>query len=249
MDPLCGLAADWEDSNSLGRRLRRYREEKGISLQALSRVTGLSPSFLSRVERDLTIPSIGSLRRITDSLSVPLFLLFTDTGGRRSVVHRDARWMLKLPTRGVTCELLVPFANQRMEAFMVTLAPGSQTSDTGVFHAGEEWVMVLKGHMSVQVADDVYTLEEGDCIYYSGWLPHRIRNGGEEDLIVICVVVHGEDHKLPGCQSGWRPCRGAVRVPASAGVPPAGPVNQHQACSWVRMVAGGHSGSSFSCFP
>jgi transcriptional regulator with XRE-family HTH domain len=54
-----------------GARIRRKREEAGHGLNAFAHLVGISPSWLSRIERDQTHqPSPGVLRRIADALGV-----------------------------------------------------------------------------------------------------------------------------------------------------------------------------------
>lgn len=173
----------------IGARLRQLREEKGISLRALAQATGLTPSFLSQVERDLAEPSIKSLRQIAQALEVPLFLLFLDTAEYNPVVPRSARRIIRFPGSKLTYQLLVPDLNRQMEAILTTIGPGGATSDAPISHEGEEWTMILSGRATVLVADQEYTLEEGDCIYYYATLPHLIRNPGPEELLVVSVMT------------------------------------------------------------
>lgn len=56
----------------IGRRLRVVRIEKGMSQGDIEKRTGLLRSYLSRVENGHTIPSVGTLRKISAALGVPL---------------------------------------------------------------------------------------------------------------------------------------------------------------------------------
>ena len=188
MEPLSGVASE-AGERTLGAKLRRLRTEKGISLRGLAQATGLTPSFLSQVERDLAEPSITSLRRLAEALRVPVFLLFVNSGEYSPIVRRNSRRMIRLPGSRLTYQLLVPDLNRQMEAIMTRVAVGGQTSECPISHEGEEWTMVLEGRMTIQVADDVYILEEGDCIYYHASLPHLISNAGEQELVVLSVMT------------------------------------------------------------
>lgn len=189
MEPLSSPSPSLVEKHSLGAKLRRLRTEKGISLRALAQATGLTPSFLSQIERDLAEPSITSLRRIAEALGVPLFLLFLNSGSYSPVVRKNSRRMIRLPGSRLTYQLLVPDLNRMMEAIITSVEAGGRTSEVPISHEGEEWTMVLKGCMSIQVADETYLLYEGDCIYYHASLPHLIANGGEEELVVLSVMT------------------------------------------------------------
>jgi len=56
--------------DSLGERIRSLRDTRGQSLKQLAEATGLTQSFLSQVERELTSPSVASLRKIADAKGV-----------------------------------------------------------------------------------------------------------------------------------------------------------------------------------
>ena len=54
----------------LGLRLQAARERAGVTLREVARRTGLSPSFLSQLERDRVSPSIASLKQVASALGV-----------------------------------------------------------------------------------------------------------------------------------------------------------------------------------
>ena len=56
----------------IGKRINTRRQELNFSLRDLAQQTDLSASYLSQVERDMTDPSIKSLRKIADALKVPI---------------------------------------------------------------------------------------------------------------------------------------------------------------------------------
>ena len=89
----------------LGERIRAKRKERGKSLSQLSALTGLTASFLSQVERDVTEPSITSLRKIAKALDVPIFYFLLDTEEYSPVVRSENRKVLKFPQSHLTFEL------------------------------------------------------------------------------------------------------------------------------------------------
>lgn len=52
--------------------LREERERQGMSMTTLSRISGLSQQMVSYVERGLRTPTLETLLRISDALSVNL---------------------------------------------------------------------------------------------------------------------------------------------------------------------------------
>lgn len=173
----------------LGEKIREKRQEKGMSLQEVSKKIGKTSSFLSQVERNLVEPSITSLREIAGVLEVPIFYFLIDSPEYDPVVRRDKRKALRFPEYELTFELLSPDLNRKMEILEGRIPPGSCTCPEPLAHNGEECTLVLQGTMKIQVGDREYLLEEGDSIYYYASIPHRIVNVGSEELVFVSSIT------------------------------------------------------------
>ncbi len=173
----------------LGERIRAKRKERGKSLSELSLLTGLTASFLSQVERDVTEPSITSLRKIAKALDVPIFYFLLDTEEYSPVVRRKNRKILRFPQSHLTFELLTPDLSRQMEMMIATLEPGTSTCDEPLTHPGEECTLVLQGEMEIQIGEETYHLKEGDSIYYYCAIPHRIISVGKKDLVFVSAIT------------------------------------------------------------
>ena len=62
----------------LGERIRNARKAKGFKLGDLAEITELSSSYISQLERGLIEPSLTSLRKISNALNIPIYLLMDD---------------------------------------------------------------------------------------------------------------------------------------------------------------------------
>src|ERR1700760_4932708 len=63
----------------VGEGLRKHRQEAGMSLRALAREVGVSPSLISQIEHGKATPSVATLYAIVTELSISLDELFFDT--------------------------------------------------------------------------------------------------------------------------------------------------------------------------
>jgi len=63
---------------ALGRRIREFRKERGLTLKELSKQIGISYSFLSAIERNIKKPSLNTTKQIADTLNIPITYLFDD---------------------------------------------------------------------------------------------------------------------------------------------------------------------------
>jgi transcriptional regulator with XRE-family HTH domain len=62
----------------VGAGLRKHREEAGMSLRALAREVGVSPSLISQIEHGKATPSVATLYAIVSELGISLDELFFD---------------------------------------------------------------------------------------------------------------------------------------------------------------------------
>jgi transcriptional regulator with XRE-family HTH domain len=62
---------------NVGKRIRKLREAKGVSAAEIEKRSGLSRSYVSRVENGHTAPSLSNLEKIAKAIEVePYQLLF-----------------------------------------------------------------------------------------------------------------------------------------------------------------------------
>lgn len=173
----------------IGSKLRKARQERGLSLQDLADGTNLTTSFLSQLERDLVNPSLETLRRICKALDFPMFLLFVDEEPRQILVRRDQRQRLAGESGGVF-ERLSPIHHQhKLELILLRLEPRGTNHPEPWTHPGEEVALCLRGAVEVHVADNVYRLEEGDCLYLDSTVPHQYRNPSAGEAHVLLAMT------------------------------------------------------------
>ena len=88
-----GVASEVKAGPSIGRRMSELREAAGISLRELSRRSGVSVGYLSRLERDLQVPTTGLLEAIAEALEAELVDLLIDPDGglRHRVIALTAK--------------------------------------------------------------------------------------------------------------------------------------------------------------
>ena len=90
-----GTAA-FDPGAELGPRLRRVREERGLSAREVARRLSCSPSLISQIERGLSAPSVGMLYALASELQTSLDFLFGTGAGEAAnavavTAHGDGR--------------------------------------------------------------------------------------------------------------------------------------------------------------
>jgi transcriptional regulator with XRE-family HTH domain len=195
----------------LGAKLKEIRRGQGVTLQQIADQTGLSKSFVSQIETGAANPSIGSLKKITDVLGVPLGALFTngehrpgeppaalsnsngalqavDPSGAVRVVRRNRRKVLIEPGKKGKMYLLTPDLQRKLEVILGEEEPGN-ADEEWYSHIGEECGFVLEGRYEVCVGDQVFVLEAGDSITFPSHIPHKTRVLGDQPVRTIWVIT------------------------------------------------------------
>ena len=187
-------------SIDVGNRLRQLREGRRVSMRTLATMSGLSANALSMIERGKTSPSVSTLYRIADALTVPVTDFFGPDEARKKVVFLKAEERTRLPfLRGLWEGLGGELFTGRSMPFMLTLESGASSGPNTMLHSGHEFVFCFRGQLEYQVESQIYTLDAGDSLLFVAQLKHRWRNPGSmvtSALIIISDYADG-DQPMP----------------------------------------------------
>lgn len=179
-------------NTGIAQRIRQIRLSLGMSLQDLSRKTGLSMTFLSRLENDKANISVLNLRAVANALGVPIASLFTQDDQSLVKVSRAGKRrkmiLMVFGRKKVTEEWLLPDSNAKLEPAVVTLPPGTNGGPP-FSHEGEEFLWVLKGKVRFHLGSEVFYLEEGDSLYYPATLSHQFFNDTGKKAVLLFVAT------------------------------------------------------------
>lgn len=168
----------------LGERIRNVRKAKGLKLGDLAEITELSSSYISQLERGLIEPSLTSLRKISNALNIPIYLLMDDVSKENPIVKKDERVKMFFPNSSVSYELMTSVENgekngSKMLAAKFSLRPRTSEADGYSIHEAEEILVLVKGELEVTLGQDTYDLKPGDTLYILANIPHKITNISE----------------------------------------------------------------------
>jgi transcriptional regulator with XRE-family HTH domain len=197
---------------AVGEKIKKMREEKGISLQELARRSGFSSALVSQIENHLVSPPLGMLIKISKALDVEIGCFFEDVReAPYTIVRHNERKMLSRVASdtgkkyGYAYESLAfDMMNRHMEPFIVTLEPATVKEGHAYAHDGEEFIFVLEGRMQVQLGEHTDVLGPGDSIYYHSSIPHYVGCVDDKNARILAVIytggvvkgdAHGADEK------------------------------------------------------
>ncbi len=191
------MEAAEEGKESLGDRIGRVREMRGLTVKDLSSRTGIDIDTLGRIESSKIIPALGQLVRLGKALDMQMgYFISPGIDEPMTVVRKHERRPVsrygeaKSMLYGYSYESLAPDkANRSMEPFVVTLVP-TRTEEFST-HAGQEFLYVLEGEIKVQVGEHADFLKPGDAVYYDSDQPHLVRCAGTTTARILAVLYAG----------------------------------------------------------
>ena len=182
----------YDADTPIGSRIRELRKAQGRTLQNVASAVGISVSYLSQIERDVSRLPIGMLKRISDELGVHMNWFFhTGQNGpeeeRDIIVRATNRRNLTFTGLGITEELLSPNLAGPLELLISTIHPGADSEFYS--HDGAEAGLVLQGTLQLWVDDRHFELECGDSFAFLSTEAHRCANHGDQPVKVLWVIT------------------------------------------------------------
>jgi transcriptional regulator with XRE-family HTH domain len=181
-----------EDITSLvGQNLKKLREQRKLSLDKLSEITGVSKSMLGQIERAESSPTIAIVWKISNGMKIPFTALFgsqpTDTriipkAGITPLLEDNGKWRL------------FPFfpieEGRRFEIYTVEIDAGGCLSADPHPEGTQEFLTVFAGELTVRVDDQEYRVARGDSIRFRADRMHAYQNTGKSMATLSMVIQY-----------------------------------------------------------
>lgn len=172
--------------------LRTVRKQRGLTLEGLAERTGLTKSYLSKIERSRSTPSIATAIKVARALDVDVAQLFSERG------HQDMIAVDRAADRGQDRQrygaIAANMLGKSMSPFVVRPSGHADRRGDGevdplhTLHQGQEFVFVHAGTVELEYGDATWTLAAGDSAYFDASISHRIRTVGSQPAEVLVVA-------------------------------------------------------------
>jgi len=187
-------AAAPKELDEIGIRIKNIREEKGLSLDELSKLTGFDTELLSNMEDNKVSPQLGTVIKLSKALDSAFGRIVSGVGNKLySVTRKNERMKISRSTshkggkQVYTYMSLAPEVKGRhMETLIVRLEENPE--DDMSVHDGEEFIYVLEGLVALKIGADSFELEPGDSVYYLSTTPHLI--AAKKGIASILAVLY-----------------------------------------------------------
>jgi transcriptional regulator with XRE-family HTH domain len=181
---------------SLAERMSFLRRQRNVTLERMAEISGLTKSYLSKVERGLSVPSISTAMKIAESLNLSVGQLLGESQyeGAISIVRHNERrsFMRGGSSAGYNYEMLAPGKQFKTMEPYIMRPPAKFENERRFNHGGQEIIFVLSGAIEVEYGGSLHALEKGDCAYFDANVPHRSRSLNNKIAEALVVVMNAD---------------------------------------------------------
>lgn len=179
----------------VGENLGRLRKQRGLSLERLATLSGVSRAMLGQVEAGESAPTISFLWKVARGLDVRFAdLLGEESAGDVVVLPADSSKVLRSGDGGFESRALFPFDKHRRAEFYELRLQGGYVERAEAHAEGTyENIVVHSGRLRLTVgAGEPVELRPGDSVFFRADVPHVYENPGTRDAVMYLVMTYAE---------------------------------------------------------
>ncbi len=181
------------DLVSLGQKLARLRQARGVSASLLAEKVGISRGYLSRLENGRQVPSIVVLDAIGQFFEVGLDYFFATSSNGHVAVQRAVADLAGAVPEGATFNYEALCQGRRHKLarpFIAVFRPVSRTQIA--VHEAEYFRYVIEGSITLHYEGQAHSVGPGDALYYDASVAHELECTSEMPCKVLTIFA-----KLP----------------------------------------------------
>ncbi len=178
-----------DELKGIADRVKRWRLDAGLTLQAVSERSGVSASTVHKIENLQTVPTISVLLKLAHGLGRQPHELFGDVDATPRVaamLRAEDRDELSTRPGAVLERVAGGIDHADINVWRVTHPPdhGSRAApdSPALSYHGEVVILVDVGRLHVTVGDEEYDLGPGDTLHFKTKTPHFWHNRGSEKV-------------------------------------------------------------------
>ena len=168
----------------LGGLVRQRRKKLSMTMQDLATTAGVSVGYVSQIERDMAVPSRGTVAQIADALSVEIEYFVKSQKPTDAISWAEGRQQFFMGGSSVRYEAVTnQYPSSEISSFILNV-PAGYASET-VSHEGEEIIFVLEGMIHQVLDGQTFEMRSGDCLHFDGATPHSWSNPTDHEARVL----------------------------------------------------------------
>ncbi len=175
---------------AVGVQIRRWRNERGLTLANVAEQSGLNVGYLSQIENDKASPSLQCLASIADALDVSAAWFLMEDPAPPTVVRATERPVGTIEIGRV--EHVDGRTSRDVTIIEVKDVPAGNRIAAHA-HPGDEHHIVLRGRYRLRQGDHAVDLGPGDYLRWDGTIPHdgEVLEGDDAAILIVRIRPKG----------------------------------------------------------
>lgn len=181
-------------SPQIGPYIQDFRKKRALTLDDLAKLSGVSRSMLSQIERGQANPSLATVWSLAKALDVDISHLIAGqvTEHEVRIELASASFTPQIRTDDGSCTLRIlspPDHAERMEWYELLFHPDGSLNSEAHARGTREHLTVIEGLLEVVAGDDRVSVPAGATARYPADVPHRILNIGDGHARAMLVMT------------------------------------------------------------
>lgn len=175
----------------VAQNIKRLREKNNLSMEGLSKLSGVSKSMLAQIERGEGNPTISTLWKICNGMKVPFDALTVRPKSPYELVKITELQPLPEDEEKVKNYPIFPDdENRRFAVYYLELAEGSYWESEPHMKGTTEFITVFGGNIEICVEDHRFIIGESESIRFRADTAHSYRNAGNETAVLHMILYN-----------------------------------------------------------
>jgi len=175
----------------IGNKLKDIRNKRNLSLDEVTKLTGVSKAMLGQIERGQSNPTVSTLWKISTGLKVSFSLFIDENQDDLKVICQNDISPITEDHNRMKLYPIFPFdSNKGFEIFTIELEPGCNHISTPHNEGVEEYIIVTQGEIEININDKKFTLQKGNSIKFMANSPHDYKNVSQERSVFQNIILY-----------------------------------------------------------
>ena len=175
----------------VSRNIRSARQERKLSLEELSKLSGISKSMLVQIEKGCGNPSLSTLWKIANGMKVPFSQLIASPQPPYKIVKLSDIDPITEDEGKLKNYVLFPDdEDQRFSIYYIEVVPGYGWTSEAHVRETIEYITIFEGELELELEDETFGLKAGESIRFKGDVRHSYKNTGDTELIFHNILYN-----------------------------------------------------------
>lgn len=177
----------------MAKNIRKIREERNLSFDKMSSITGVSKSILCQMEKGEGNPSINTLYKISNSLKISLSSLISTPQIETEVVDKNFVVPMGSNDNSFRIYTMFPFTDDRnFEVFYGEVDEGGNTKAEAHQAGTQEYLVVFKGELLIKIEEKEFLVKEGNAISFKADKPHSYHSVNDTKVLFCNTICYSK---------------------------------------------------------